>query len=490
METRKTDKIEAAVVRGMLLIALMCVYTVYIYAGFAGGSGTEDDPWQIATAEQLNNVRNYTGEEHSDKHFLQTADIDLSDFLWDEEAGDYINEGEGWEPIGYYDDSNDGSDAFRGTLDGNGYDIAGLVIRRPDNDNQGLFGYTCAFAEIMNVSLTDVDITGKNNVGGLIGYNVGGIVSSCSSIGNISGKVKVGGLVGENDKGMITGSFTVVTINGELDSGGLVGKSWDESEISKSFSFADVSGTSRLGGLVGNLFSGSIHNCFSMGKITGNGGEYMIIGGLTGRNMYGAITNSYSTNKIIGEGEFIGGLIGGDLDYPPVVNSYWDIEFSGVEARDTDILAGIEGRTTAQMTYPYGEDTYVDWDFDNIWKADVNYEYNNGYPYLRDIKYLSIEEDEHLISAYEITTMNYPNPFNPDTRISFELPWESEVDLKIYNVKGQLIRRLYGGRLPAGKHHTVWDGTDEYGRDVSSGVYFYRLSTDEDTTVRKMLMVK
>ncbi len=98
--------------RMMLLTALFIgSWGLLATQEFAGGSGTEADPWQIETAEHLNNVRNYLRSEHDDKHFVQTANIDLSEVT--REGGEYRNESEGWIPIG------DPEYPFRGNYNGN-----------------------------------------------------------------------------------------------------------------------------------------------------------------------------------------------------------------------------------------------------------------------------------------------------------------------------------------------------------------------------------
>ena len=85
---------------------------------------------------------------------------------------------------------------------------------------------------------------------------------------------------------------------------------------------------------------------------------------------------------------------------------------------------------------------------------------------------------------------NAPNPFNPRTAIAYELPREARVSLQVYNVSGRQVRTLVDAVQPAGPHRIVWDGRDEAGRWQSSGTYFYRLTVDGNTLVRKMQLVK
>jgi len=85
---------------------------------------------------------------------------------------------------------------------------------------------------------------------------------------------------------------------------------------------------------------------------------------------------------------------------------------------------------------------------------------------------------------------NYPNPFNPETTISYNLPAESFVTLEIYNLKGQLVKRLVSENKPSGAHKAVWNGSDQQGREVASGFYFYRLKTKDNQLTRKILLMK
>ncbi|CAO81452.1 FlgD immunoglobulin-like domain containing protein [Candidatus Cloacimonas acidaminovorans] len=90
-----------------------------------------------------------------------------------------------------------------------------------------------------------------------------------------------------------------------------------------------------------------------------------------------------------------------------------------------------------------------------------------------------------------ILHQNYPNPFNPETTISFTLKDPAlSLKLNIYNIKGQLVKTLYDGALQKGQHSFVWNGTDETNCQVSSGVYFYRLSNGKESRQRKMVLLK
>lgn len=91
--------------------------------------------------------------------------------------------------------------------------------------------------------------------------------------------------------------------------------------------------------------------------------------------------------------------------------------------------------------------------------------------------------------SYELS-QNFPNPFNPSTTIRFSLPQGGPVSLKIYNIRGQLVKTLVDGFTEAGRHQAVWNGTDEAGTTVASGIYFCRFSANGFVEVKKMALVR
>jgi hypothetical protein len=101
-------------------------------------------------------------------------------------------------------------------------------------------------------------------------------------------------------------------------------------------------------------------------------------------------------------------------------------------------------------------------------------------------------EDQELADIIKAVHLfqNYPNPFNPETRIRFELPERGWVELCIYSVNGQLVRTLVEMDMPAGPHSVRWDGIDNSGRSVASGVYFYSLATSWIKESRKMILLR
>jgi len=99
---------------------------------------------------------------------------------------------------------------------------------------------------------------------------------------------------------------------------------------------------------------------------------------------------------------------------------------------------------------------------------------------------LAAESDEFEGSGLS----NYPNPFNPSTTICFSLEKATDVELAVFDILGRKVSCLHNGALPAGEQRIVWDGTNDAGQRLSSGVYFYRLTMGDEVETRKMMMIK
>ncbi len=94
------------------------------------------------------------------------------------------------------------------------------------------------------------------------------------------------------------------------------------------------------------------------------------------------------------------------------------------------------------------------------------------------------------IEVVDIILNNYPNPFNPETRLTFSLTEEMVIDLSIYNVRGQLVRNLLDTKMDKGDHSVLWDGKDNTGAVSCSGVYFVRLKSDKQVVMKKLMLLK
>ena len=85
---------------------------------------------------------------------------------------------------------------------------------------------------------------------------------------------------------------------------------------------------------------------------------------------------------------------------------------------------------------------------------------------------------------------NYPNPFNPSTKITVSIDREMFMSLIIYDVAGRYIRTLFSGIINSGESSVIWNGRDDHGKKVSSGIYFYELRSEMNTKAKKMVLIK
>jgi len=103
---------------------------------------------------------------------------------------------------------------------------------------------------------------------------------------------------------------------------------------------------------------------------------------------------------------------------------------------------------------------------------------------------VGIDDDLTNIPKRFTLSQNYPNPFNPETTISFSIPKDNRVKISIYNIKGQKIRTLANENLQRGYHEVTWNAKDENGKPVSSGIYFYKMETDNFSEIKKCILLK
>ncbi|WNL33232.1 GLUG motif-containing protein [Arcobacter cryaerophilus gv. pseudocryaerophilus] len=290
---------------------------------FSGGFGTSANPYNITNWTQLQNINN-SNILTKNYYFNLLNNLSSSTSDYTNLASNTANGGLGWNPIGNI------TNQFNGTFDGLGFTISNLYINRPSQNYVGLFGYTNN-ATIKNIGLKDVDITGRNSTGGLVGYN-GGTISNSYATGSVNGNSEVGGLVGYND-GTISNSYATGSVNGDYSIGGLVGFNFD-GIIRNSYATGSVNGTDFLGGLIGSNY-GTITNSYATGSVNGNSD----VGGLVGYNRYGTITNSYATGSVTGTIK-VGGLMGIN-DYGTITNSY-----ATGTANGNDNVGGLVGFNT------------------------------------------------------------------------------------------------------------------------------------------------
>ena len=100
------------------------------------------------------------------------------------------------------------------------------------------------------------------------------------------------------------------------------------------------------------------------------------------------------------------------------------------------------------------------------------------------------KQTESMVTTEFSLEQNYPNPFNPETFIRYNIAKASKVRLAIYSINGKLIRILEDSNKEAGSYQTLWDGRDEFGEKVTTGLYFCHIQAAENKAVRKIIMVK
>jgi hypothetical protein len=105
-------------------------------------------------------------------------------------------------------------------------------------------------------------------------------------------------------------------------------------------------------------------------------------------------------------------------------------------------------------------------------------------------EYDFVSDLDFIVTQKTFLGANYPNPFNPTTTIAFDLAAAGNVSLEVFNIRGQKVTTLVNDEFTAGLHMVNWDGVDSYGRSVSSGIYFYKMTTDDFTATRKMILMK
>jgi hypothetical protein len=103
---------------------------------------------------------------------------------------------------------------------------------------------------------------------------------------------------------------------------------------------------------------------------------------------------------------------------------------------------------------------------------------------------LAVKKIESTLPTVYQLYPNYPNPFNPDTRIRLDVPVASTGRLEIYDLQGRLVRTLWSGTLTAGRYQYSWNSRDDRGLSVSSGLYFCRFSSPIYTATQKMMLIK
>lgn len=302
----------------MFAVLLVCAFVFVSGTAAAQGSVTVSD---------LEDLRSATDSPSLD--YVLNDDINAS--------------GEEIEPIG------DEEEPFTGTFDGNGYTVSGLRLNLTDEENVGLFGYVGSGGTVTNLEVEDIDVTGGDSVGGIVGYNEGAVRRSHAE-GNVDGVGSVGGVVGRN-LGAVRQSRASVEVSGEDNVGGITGRNAGVGEVSESYATGSATGGTEVGGVVGSN-GGEITDSYAVVNVDGDS----TLGGLVGANVGGVVQRTYSTGVVRGVRES-GGFVG--LNEGDVFESYWDRETTNQASSGAGVPLSTDEMTGANaprnMEFDFGE---------------------------------------------------------------------------------------------------------------------------------------
>jgi hypothetical protein len=354
-------------------------------SGFSGGGGTQDDPWQISTPQDLDDLRQYCLPQYDAYNFFCAIKNDI-------EIPANFNGGGGWTPIGWDPNS---PDYFYGNLDGGNYTISGIELDNEDCttglglfwgingtvqnltvegkvvhpgaaiqvERKGLLAATLEGAGVFNCHVTG-DFRADGNVnGGLVGYAGEGsqIDSSSSSVAwwsRTASDTVSGGLVGENwgeineSTASIAGGQHSAT---DTVTGGLVGINHSDGTIDSCTTEHDLSTSAgNIGGIAG-VNQGEIRNTTANGNVTALSG--INVGGLVGDNITvdgtATIRHSHATGNIVGGDSYLGGLVGKNTQ-----GSIERCSASGTVRGGTNCIGGLVGASLSsgmiEYSYAYG----------------------------------------------------------------------------------------------------------------------------------------
>ncbi|MCA1901310.1 MAG: PASTA domain-containing protein [Candidatus Hydrogenedens sp.] len=360
-----------------VLFGLMLIFLVQSSSFSQTNISSIEDLQKIGTVYPLNGS------------YILTQDIDASDTInW--------NGGAGFVPIGTY------ATPFTGTFDGKNKKITNLWIKRGTENYVGLFGGVGATGNIVNLTIENEWVVGKDYVGGLVGSNFG-TTSNCRITGLIASSGKyIGGLIGYNNGNAIS-CYVKGSVIGNSCVGGLIGYK-SAGSISQCYTTGFVSGiTDNAGGLLGEHWNGSIQNSYSWSSVKG----YANIGGFIGKNTNGTVSYCYSKGFVSGISN-VGGFIGSRTS-GTITSCYWDTETSGQSAS-----SGGSGRTTAQMKT---QSNYISWNFTTTWAIIEN----QTYPYLRSFG----QTQDYIPVEKQISNLNELNNIGRD----LNYPWDGQYTL-------------------------------------------------------------
>lgn len=513
-----------------VIIIIMFNWSIGVYAQFAGGDGSPGSPYQVTNAAQLNSVR-----DNMSSHFIQTADIDLN-------VAPY-NTGSGWAPIG------NSSTVFTGYYDGGGHTISNLFVYL-DDGYAGLFGRISG-ATITKLGVINADVSGQYNVGGLAGAILGNsTISLCYSTGQISvidGGYDGGGLVGYcTNTSTISNCYSHASvIEAESTVGGLLGELWSGTVLncySTGSIYAET--PDNEGGLIGSCY-GTVTDCFWDTQTSGN---------TSSENGTGKTTAEMKTLATFTDQTTAGLTTAWDFETNPnddvADDDYWDMDLSGTinngypylywqdggdvslpvelayfnavvennavslqwrSESETDNLGYIIERKSVSLeswitiaAYNMNRElqgkgnstsaTFYTWT-DNTCKPGETYQYRladvNSRGIVNILATVEITFSSHGLPDKTSLLPAYPNPFNPETRISYSLANDANVNLTVVDLLGRVIAHIIRDKAQtAGEYAVSWSGRDDNGLACPAGMYMVVLKTGNYTAAQKVMLVK
>jgi hypothetical protein len=309
-------------------------------ADFAGGNGTQGDPFQISSLAELRKFMEIGQIFPNNAYYKLTANIEASD------TATWLG-GLGWQPV---------DATLMDGFDPAGFEIQNLHINRPTEDGVGFFKFAGAFCCLtldnfklaggqitgrdnvgalvgstgtvltISNSIATATVSGRNNVGGLVGLMGGGAIVSSSASGTVTGTGNiVGGLVGNSGGATLTSSHATGHVTGKRQVGGLAGVFIQGSGngLASSWASGQVDGDDRIGGLVGET-AGQVSLSFATGAVTATGvnpvqAGYAIAGGQHGTQDAHSTADSWASGAVSSPLSGVGGLIG--LNFGPISRS-------------------------------------------------------------------------------------------------------------------------------------------------------------------------
>jgi len=385
----------------------------------AGDKSEQTDSQESAT------VDDETGPEHT-----TITDWDDLDAVRNDLSGDYVlgndldsttagyddhvgNPSSGWDPIGDFDNE------FLGTFDGNGHEIADLVIDRQGETDTGLFG-GATFATLENIEFRNAEIAGSDRVGILAGSTFQTTVRQVHAEGEVTGEggQGVGALIGVHDGETLNSSArgTVSDVGGDgaFNLGGLVGQ--HDGTLKQSFADVTVNAgsTGQVGALVGQVNArgddATVVDSYATGDVTADS----LVGGLVGNNtadgeVNAVVERSYATGEVTGS-TTTGGVVGSNGSI--VKDSYWDTQSTGQNDGIGSGTGSVTGLTTTEMQGTSAETNMSALDFTSTWQTvepgDIDTT-TGGYPILDSInrkRQLEVQGIFDPPTAVEVTGEN------------------------------------------------------------------------------------